>query len=171
MPGGHARGRSQLNLIRDLYSRFHDLIHEFIKFGLVGGLGSVVQLAIQNPLHLGLRMQYLLAEAIGIAAGIVVTFFGNRYWTYRDKRSHGREFFRETTQFLFWCLVGLVIQLGIQLGANSGLNFKSGLAYNVVTVFGIGVAMFFRWWAYRTFVFRAVQPSGEAVEALEPEFY
>jgi putative flippase GtrA len=168
-PRDHARGRSHLNLIRDLYSRFRDLVHEVLKFGIVGGLGAILQFAIQDTLHFKMGMGALTAESIGIAAGIVVTFFGNRYWTYADRRSHGKEFIRETGQFLFWCLLGLGIQLGLQAIATYGLGYKSGLAYNAVTALGIGVATVFRLWAYRTFVFTAAEPSAEALEELQPE--
>lgn len=145
--------RAQLSLIRDLYSRFAHIGVEGLKFCVVGGLGAILQFLIQDSLHFKMGVEALTAEAFGIAAGIVVTFFGNRYWTYAHKRSHGREFFRETALFLFWCLLGLGIQLGLQWIATYGLGLKNGIAYNLVTAFGIGVATIFRFWAYRTFVF------------------
>jgi putative flippase GtrA len=159
----------QLRLIQDLYSRFRDLVHEVAKFGIVGALGAALQFAVQDTLHFDMGMEALTAEAIGIAGGVILTFFGNRYWTYRDRRSHGREFIRETVQFLVWCLLGLGIQLGLQWVVTYGLGHKGGLAYNLATALGIGIATVFRLWAYRTFVFKAVQPSGEAIEQLEPE--
>lgn len=158
-----------MSLIRDLYSRFAHIGAEGLKFCLVGGLGAILQFLIQDTLHFKLGVEALTAEACGITAGIIVTFIGNRHWTYADRRNHSKQFFRETAQFLFWCLLGLAIQLGLQSIAIYGLGFKSGLAYNVVTAFGIGVATVFRFWAYRTFVFTAVQPSAEAAEELQPE--
>ena len=98
-------------------------------------------------------MGALTAQTWGTAAGIILTFFGNRYWTYADKRSHGKEFFRETWQFLLWAVIGWVIQEGLQAAVTYGLGWKSGLAYNAATAFGIGIATVFRFWAYRTFVF------------------
>ena len=158
-----------MNLIRDLYSRFRHLVHEVLKFGVVGGLGAILQFTVQDTLHFKLGVGALTAEFIGIMGGMVVTFIGNRYWTYRARRSHGKEFVRETVQFFVWCLLGLGIQLGLQAIATYGLGYKSGLAYNLVTAFGIGVATIFRLWAYRTFVFTAAVPSGEAIEELQPE--
>jgi putative flippase GtrA len=158
-----------LSLIQDLYVRFRHLIHEVAKFGIVGASGAVVQFAVQDTLHLKLGMEGLTAEAIGIAGGMIVTFFGNRYWTYADRRSHGREFIGETIQFFVWCVAGLVIQLGLQWVVTYGLDQKSSIAYNLATALGIGIATIFRLWAYRTFVFKAVQPSGEAMEQLQPE--
>jgi putative flippase GtrA len=158
-----------LRLIRDLYGRFGHLIHEVAKFGVVGASGALLQFTVQDSLHFGLGMEALTAEAIGIAGGMVLTFVGNRYWTYADRRSHGRELIWESFQFLVWCLLGLVIQLGLQWVVTYGLDAKSGLAYNLATALGIGIATVFRLWAYRTFVFKAVQPSAEAIEQLQPE--
>ncbi|MBO0821724.1 MAG: GtrA family protein, partial [Nocardiopsaceae bacterium] len=133
-------------------------------FCVVGALGAIFQFLIQNSLHFKLGMEALTAEALGITAGIIVTFLGNRYWTYSRKRSHGRQFFLETSLFLFWCLLGLGIQLGLQWIGTYELGFKSGLAYNVVTAFGIGVATVVRFWAYRTFVFTGRRPVPIPVE-------
>jgi putative flippase GtrA len=158
-----------LNLIRDLYSRFRHLVHEVAKFGIVGGLGALLQFVVQDTLHFKMGMGPLTAESIGIAGGVVLTFFGNRYWTYADRRSDGNEFFRETVQFLVWCFLGLGIQLGLQAIVTYGLGKTDGFSYNIATALGIGIATVFRLWAYRTFVFKAVQPSAEAIEQLEPE--
>jgi len=155
--------------LKDLYGRFRHLVHEVAKFGIVGASGALVQFLVQDTLHFKVGMGALTAEAIGIAGGMVVTFFGNRHWTYRDRRSHGREFIGESAQFLLWCLLGLGIQLGLQAVVTYGLGYKDGLSYNVATVFGIGIATVFRLWAYRTFVFKQVQPSAEAIEQLQPE--
>src|SRR5215470_3315717 len=51
--GEHARGLSQLSLIRDTYIRFQLLVHEIAKFGVVGAVGFVVQLGVQNLMHSG----------------------------------------------------------------------------------------------------------------------
>jgi putative flippase GtrA len=158
-----------LSLIQDLYGRFRHLIHEVAKFGIVGASGALLQFIVQDTLHFKFGMEALTAEAIGIAGGMVLTFFGNRYWTYADRRSHGREFIGETVQFFVWCAAGLVIQLGLQWVVTYGMGHKGGVAYNLATALGIGIATIFRLWAYRTFVFKAVQPSGEAMEQLQPE--
>ena len=158
-----------MSLIQDLYGRFRHVVHEVAKFGIVGASGALLQFVVQDTLHFELGMEALTAEAIGISGGIVLTFFGNRHWTYADRRSHGKEFIGESLQFLLWCLLGLVIQLGLQWIVTYGLGHKGGLAYNLATALGIGIATVFRLWAYRTFVFKSVQPSGEAMEQLQPE--
>jgi putative flippase GtrA len=161
-----------LKLIRDLYSRFRHLVHEVAKFGIVGALGAVLQFSVQDTLHFTFGVAALRAEFVGIMGGIVLTFLGNRYWTYRDRRSHGKEFFRESVLFFLMSALGLGIQLGLQAIVTYGLGHKDGLSYNLATAFGIGIATLFRLFAYRTFVFRATAPttpSGESMEQLEPE--
>jgi putative flippase GtrA len=166
--GDHARGQSQLRLIRDLYNRFHPLVHELAKFGTVGALGAVVQFGVQNPLHLWYKVGALTALFAGYAAATAFTFAGNRYWTYRDRRSQSQGFARESVIFIVMNAIGLGIQAGMVALATYGLGLKDGFSYNAATVVGIGTATLFRLFAYRTFVFR-LTPSGEAMEQLEPE--
>lgn len=159
-----------MSLIRDLYDRFGHIGAEGLKFCIVGGLGALVQFAIQDGLHLGMGVGPLTAESIGIIAGIIVTFFGNRYWTYAAKRSHGKAFIRETWQFLLWAVIGWAIQEGLQAAVTYGLGLTDGISYNVATAFGIGIATVFRFWAYRTFVFVGGQELPPVTaEELEPE--
>jgi putative flippase GtrA len=158
-----------LNLIRDLYSRFRHLVHEVAKFGIVGASGAVLQFLVQDTLHFKLGVGALSAEFVGIIGGIILTFLGNRYWTYRDRRSHGRDSIRESVLFVVMSVIGLGIQLGLQAIVTYGLGRTDGISYNLATVFGIGIATVFRLYAYRTFVFRLPTPASGAAEQLEPE--
>lgn len=165
------RGRTPLSLIRDLYDRFRGVGAEGIRFCVVGGAGAVLQIGVQDGLHLGIGMGPLTAETVGIIAGMVLTFFGSRYWTFAAKRSHGKEAIRETWQFFFWAILGWGIQEGIQAASYYGLGLKDGISYTLVTCFGIGIATVFRFWAYRTFVFTAdkSEATPQPAEDLEPE--
>src|SRR5215472_15689828 len=60
-PGSRREELSQLSLIRDIYIRFQVLIHEVAKFGVVGAVGFVVQLTVQNVLHSGFDVGALTA--------------------------------------------------------------------------------------------------------------
>ena len=168
-PRTHARGRSHLNLIRDLYSRFRTLVHEVGKFGIVGATGAVIQFGVQNPLHYDFGVGALTAVFIGYVAATCVTFAGNRYWTYRHCRAESQGFARESAVFIVMNVIGIGIQEGLVALATYGLGWKDGFSYNAATVIGIGIATLFRLYSYRTFVFRVTTPSGEALEELEPE--
>jgi putative flippase GtrA len=140
-----------LSLIRDTYLRFQVLVHEAAKFGVVGLIGFVVQLGVQNALHSGAKIGPLIALTIAYALATVVTFVGNRHWAFKHRKGKGLR--HETILFVLLNVVGYAIQVGIVAIASYGLGYKDGLSYNVATVIGIGLATLFRLFAYRTFVF------------------
>jgi putative flippase GtrA len=149
-----------LSLIRDYYYRFQILVHEVAKFGIVGIIGFVVQLGVQNGLHSGLKMGALTAVIIAYCVATVVTFVGNRYWAFKHRKGKGLR--TESITFILLNAVGIVIQVGVVDAVYDGLGFKDTLSYNIATVIGIGIATLFRLYSYRKFVFLAQPSSGEA---------
>jgi putative flippase GtrA len=152
-----------LSLIRDTYLRFQVLVHEVAKFGVVGGVGFVVQLGVQNALygHVGPTT----ALVIGYAIATVVTFVGNRHWAFRHRKGKGLA--QEGVLFVVLNVVGIFIQVGIVDFVVYGLHMSDRLSYNVATIFGIGIGTLFRLYTYRRFVF--AKPVPDTPEKLEPE--
>ena len=151
-----------MSLIRDYYFRFQVLVHEVAKFGVVGLAGFVVQLGVQNLLHSGLKVGAITSLTVAYVIAAAVTFLGNRHWAFKHRKGAGLK--RETIVFVLLNLVGYGIQVGIVDVAYYGLGYKSGLAYNIATVIGIGLATLFRLFAYRKFVFNNHHLSEEAAE-------
>jgi putative flippase GtrA len=148
-----------LSLIRDYYIRFQLLVHEVAKFGVVGAVGFVVQLGVQNALHYGVKLGPETALVIAYMAATVVTFVGNRHWAFKHRKGKGLR--RESMTFVVLNCVGIAIQLGILDIAYYGMGYKDGLSYNIATVMGIGVATVFRLFAYRKFVFLEPSAGGD----------
>jgi putative flippase GtrA len=153
---------SQLSLIRDYYLRFQVLVHEVAKFGVVGLVGFVVQLGVQNALHSGAGVGAITSVIIAYIVATMVTFVGNRHWAFKHRKGKGLR--QETMIFVLLNCVGIVIQVGIVDLAYYELGYKSGLAYNLATIIGIGLATLFRLYAYRKFVFNNHQETGEGGE-------
>jgi putative flippase GtrA len=153
-----------LSLIRDTYYRFQVLVHEVAKFGIVGAIGFVVQLGVQNGLHPNPKAAIGPTAALVAAycAATVVTFIGNRYWAFKHRKGKGLK--QETITFVLLNGVGIVIQIGLVDAVYYGMDMKSNLAYNGATVVAIGIATLFRLYTYRKFVFLAQPPSSEAEE-------
>ena len=151
---------SQLSLIRDTYFRFQVLVHEVAKFGVVGLIGFVVQLGVQNALHSGAKVGPLISLTVAYIIATAVTFTGNKYWAFKHRKGKGLG--HETTLFVLLNVVGYGIQIGVVAIANYGLGFKDGLSYNIATIIGIGLATLFRLYAYRKFVFSDHQGDGGA---------
>jgi putative flippase GtrA len=144
------------------------LLHEVAKFGVVGGIGFMVQLVTTNVLHSGFKVGALSAEVVGYIIATAVTFVGNKYWTYRHRvgTSHVA---RESVMFVLLNLVGILIQLAVTSFVTYGLDMKDTLSYNASLIIGIGLGTIFRLFTYRRWVFLATPGAPESVEALAPQ--
>ena len=138
------------------------LVNELAKFGVVGIVGLVVQLVALGVL-LDV-MQPVRANIVATLIAIAANYVGYRYWVYRDTDKKTRS--REIMLFLVFSGIGLVIQNGVLYALTYGLDMKSKPASLAFTIVGIGVATVFRFWSYRTWVFKAVPAADPALAAL-----
>jgi putative flippase GtrA len=152
-----------VSLIRDTYLRFQVLVHETAKFGVIGALGFIIQFGVQNALYPG-HTGPTTAVVLGTVVATVGTFLGNRYWAFKNRQGSGLG--HETVLFVVFNVLGLLIQTGIVDAMVYGLDHHSRLAFNVASIFGIGIATLFRLFTYRKFVFHQVKPADEQVEEL-----
>jgi len=132
---------------------------EIAQFGVVGLAGVLVNLVAFALLRH--HMQPVRAGVLATVIAIVFNYVGYRYWVYRkaDKKSRSREI----TLFLVFSLIGLVIENGVLYlsiyGLHLGSSLEQILAKNVV---GLGLGTAFRFWSYRTWVWRALPKPAEA---------
>lgn len=155
--GFHSMGRGSSELLR----RY---AHEVAKFGAVGGAGLLVNLGVFNLVRHVTDLQVVRASVIATVVAIAFNYVGFRYFTYRDRDKSGRT--KELSLFLLFSTVGLVIENGVLYAATYGFHWDSPLQSNIFKFLGIGVATLFRFWSYRTWVFRAL-PAREAVASAE----
>lgn len=80
----------------------------FIKFGLVGAFGAVIDFGIFNLTIQFLRLMPLYASIISFICAVLSNFFLNRYWTFPDSRT--KRFRHQFIQFSVVSLVGLGIR-------------------------------------------------------------
>ncbi|HEY8979205.1 MAG TPA: GtrA family protein [Streptomyces sp.] len=136
------------------------IFREVAKFGAVGGAGVLVNLAVFNLVRHGTELQVVRASVIATAVSIVFNYIGFRYFTYRDRDKSGRT--KELTLFMFFSAIGMVIENGVLYVATYAFHWDSQLQSNIFKFLGIGIATLFRFWSYRTWVFKAL-PVGEEV--------
>ncbi|MGD3108327.1 GtrA family protein [Streptomyces sp. YGL11-2] len=142
--------------------RLRRLIGELVKFGAVGGLGVLVNLGVFNLCRAVTGLAVVRCGVIATVVAIACNYLGLRYFAYRDRQRGGRT--RELTLFAVFSAIGLVIENGVLYAATYGLGWNGPLQSNIIKFLGIGVATLFRFWTYRTLVFRrpAPAPAGPA---------
>src|SRR5579862_2602945 len=147
-----------------LRKRLADLIPELMKFGVVGLIGSIIDLGGADYLHIHMGVGPLVAKGLSITAATAVTYLGSRFWTFRHRVNQA--LLREGVLFVALNVVGLAIAEIVIATATYGLDMKSELAYNGASVVGTGFGTIFRYFAYKKWVFLAGTPgvvaAGEA---------
>lgn len=151
-----------MRLVHRLPEQWQQFAYEAVKFGVVGAANTVIDFIVFNLLiHIG----PLKANVVSTIVATTTSYLMNRHWTYRDRPRTALR--REYTLFFVFNLIGFMIQEIVLGGVKYGLGFTEhdgALVLNVAKAAGIGVAMVFRFWAYRTFVFKPTT-AGEPVDA------
>jgi putative flippase GtrA len=149
-------------------SRFRVLLMEFIRFGLVGGVGFIVDVGVFNllritvldPSHVHGGPVY--AKLISTALAIAINWLGNRFWTFRDRRRS--DVLRESIEFVIVSVAGMGIPLLCLWISHYVMGLTSLWADNISSnVIGLGLGAIFRFVLYRVWVFgesRVRPPSG-----------
>ena len=140
-------------MLRKLF-RLRTELGKFFGVGLmaylvaVGGFNLLVHLD-SAPL----KSKPLTASILSGALSILVAYFGNRHWTWKERQRSGAS--REITLFFIINLISLnftVICLAI---SRYILGFDSAVADNIsANIIGVGIGTLFRFWSYRTIVFK-----------------
>lgn len=147
------------------------LFLQFLRFGLVGGVGLVVDFGVFNLLRATvfnpdqIHEGPVFAKIISTLLAIVVNWIGNRHWTFREHR--GPQLMREGVEFGIVSIGGLLIGLLCLFISHYVLGYTSVLADNISSnVIGLALGTAFRFSLYRFWVFSPRR--GESKPALFP---
>ncbi|GCE77673.1 GtrA family protein [Cellulomonas biazotea] len=128
---------------------------EIGRFLSVGAVAFVVDLGVFNLLRFGpgelLEHKPITAKVISLALATVVSWLGNRHWTFAAHRTtrHGREL----VVYAAINLVGAVMPVATLAFSHYVLAQVSPLADNVATVVGIALGTVVRYVGYKRWVF------------------
>ncbi|MGH1563425.1 GtrA family protein [Mumia sp. DW29H23] len=140
--------------------RARNRVREVGAFGVVGLAGYLTDVAVFNLLRYAgdpglLEDRPLTAKVISVAVAMVVTYLGNRQWTWRGRSTHTVR--REVALFVLMNGIGMLIAVGCLAFSHYVLGLDSALADNIsANVVGLSLGTLFRFWAYRRFVFPEV---------------
>lgn len=137
-------------------SRGTSLLTELLRFGVVGGFGFVVDVAVFNMLRahdpFGWVWWPVGAKAISTIMAIAVNWIGNRSWTFREHRRSDTG--REAAEFLIASLIGGGVSLLCLVFSRDVLGLTSALDDNIsANVVGLALGSAVRFCAYRWWVF------------------
>lgn len=153
------------------------LLHQLLRFAMVGGVGLVVDVGIFNVLRITvfspdvLHEGPVLAKVVSTSVAIIVNWVGNRYWTFKLHRRPRAV--REGIEFALVSIGGMLIGLGCLWVSHYLLGYTSLLADNISSnVVGLALGTAFRFWLYRVWVFRprhsTSTPQSEPSMVVEP---
>lgn len=151
-----------MRFVEKLPPKWRSLAQEIVKFGLIGGVNTVITFVLFNAL---LPIGGIKATVISAVIATTVSYFLNRHWTYRHLPKTALR--REYALFFLFNIIGMGIDSAFMGLAIYGLGFSvtdDALALNVFKFAGLVVGTAFRFWSYRTFVFGANRTE-EAVES------
>ncbi|WP_159844682.1 GtrA family protein [Nocardia sp. CY41] len=135
-------------------------------FLVVGAIGFLVDAGTYNLLVFwggeGVLYHYPLpAKIIAIAVATVVTYFGNKWWTFAHKQTDNPA--REYLLYAVFNVVAIGLQLGCLGFSRYVLELSSPLSDNLSgTLIGQIVAVVFRYWAYDKFVFTGARAGNDS---------
>ena len=128
------------------------LIRYALKFGVVGLIGFFTDVAIFNLLRATAFDEPILPKVISVAVATLVTWFGNRYWTFREHRR--KNYLLELVEFAAVAVGGLLIGLLCLWVSHYVLGFDNIVADNISgNVIGLGLGTAFRFLLYRFWVY------------------
>ena len=152
------------SLVNYVYER---LIRYALKFGVVGLVGYFTDVSIFNALRLGafgidhFFQQPLGAKIVSVTIATIVTWFGNRYWTFREHRREN--FVLELLEFGAIAVVGMGISLLCLYISHYVMGYDTLLADNISSnVIGLVIATAFRFLMYRYWVYGPHRSDGLA---------
>ncbi|WP_448061647.1 GtrA family protein [Cellulomonas hominis] len=141
---------------------------ELTRFGTVGAVSFVVDMGTFNLLRFGpgelLEHKPLTARVIAVLAATLVSWLGNRFWTFAEHRT-GRQG-RELALYAAINLVGIGITVGTLAFSHYVLDLRTPLADNVANVVGIALGTVVRYFGYKALVFTGAAAPTDVREAV-----
>lgn len=127
----------------------------FVRFGLVGALGTVVDLGLLNLLILGLAMPKFLANTCSFSAAALSNFCWNRLWTFPESRQ--RSLGPQLGQFFAVSVAGYAINQALFLSLDHWVFAGwEALGYNLAKAIAIVVVLFWNFGANRIWTYRGL---------------
>jgi putative flippase GtrA len=154
----------------------------FLKFCVVGIIGTAIDFGIFNVLHNILGWDRILSNTLSVTAAIVNNYIWNLYWVYPETR--GRQNTKKFIQFVIVSISAWALNTGILwsserwlFGTRSLLSGIVGaaaqmvgtehevLSSNAAKVLATGIVLFWNFFVNRLWTFRDVDSAERTAQA------
>jgi putative flippase GtrA len=122
-------------------------VRQFIKFGVVGSIGTVVDICILAFLHEIVGLNVYIANFFSFSAAVLNNYTLNSLWTFRDQE---KEHKRQLVQFALVSVVGMALSQALLYFFHDILN----LHYLIAKCLGIVIVLFWNFFANRSWTFK-----------------
>lgn len=124
-----------------------DLLIKFVKFGVVGVSGVIVDFGITWILKEKVRLNKYIANSSGFACAVVSNYLLNRWWTFH---SHDPDVGMQFAKFAAVALIGLAMNNGIIYY----LTERKGTKFYVAKAIATGIVVLWNFGANYVFTFK-----------------
>jgi putative flippase GtrA len=123
------------------------LVRQFLKFAVVGAIGTCVDVSILYVLHELAGLNLYLSNAVSFTVAVINNYLLNSFWTFGDQeKRHGRQI----VQFFIVSVIGLLLSSGLLYIFHD----IYGLHYLAAKVLSILVVLFWNFTANRLWTFK-----------------
>lgn len=131
----------------------HEIVHQFVKYAMVGALNVCVHVGIFNVLLLAGGFPTLAANAVAFFIASINSFFWNKRWAFRDARREA--VVRQYLVFLFFTVVGLALHTGAFRLLLVPLHLHGTIGKNLALLLALPVSVIWNFTCYRFWTFNA----------------
>ncbi len=111
------RGESKMNFreitifLKNIlsYAKYTNLTKQFVKFGVVGVIGMIINLAVLYCLTTYLNIYYLLSAVIAFGVAVTNNYLLNKVWTFKERLKN--KLLSKSVKFLTVSLIALSINI------------------------------------------------------------
>ena len=134
---------------------------ELGRFAVVGAAAYGTDVAVFNVLR-WVGTAPVGAKALSSLLAVAVAFVGSRWWTWPERS--GRGLLRQSALFVLFSALAAGLQLLCLVVSRDVLGLRDAVSDNLsANVVGMALATAFRFWTFRTFVFRPDRPGQDAL--------
>lgn len=151
-------------IINKLPFRFQATARQFLKFGITGVIGAIVDFSTYNIItrafgwvsfYVVFGQKIIIANNISVFLAVISNFLFNKYWTFRDpSKKVGRQYAAYfAMSFVTWVINQLLVSL-LTFRVPLMTEVFGGQADNMAKVLAIGVILFLNFFGSKFLIFR-----------------